>query len=102
MKVIGGALAAFGGIALMFIAYQAGTMKYECVSPANYPMGDGTGRWFYMCAGPEPSASQRVNGFAAARARLSPPPDMPGGRSTMPGFYADTAPSDAILTPRTR
>lgn len=89
MKILGGALATFGGFVLLFLAYQAGTMRYECVSPANYPMGDGTGRWFYLCAGPEPRDSQRVNGFAAARNRLSPPPDMPDRGNTMPGFYAE-------------
>ena len=73
MKFIAAGLAAMGVLALMFMSYNAGALRYECVSPANLPMGDGSGRWFYLCAGPEPVASQKVAGLAAARARLSAP-----------------------------
>lgn len=89
MKILAGALACLCTAVLMVASYNAGTMRYECVSPASYPMGDGSGRWFYFCAGPEPLESQKVAGLAAARARLSAPTqEFPTNGS---GYYAPTA-----------
>lgn len=70
MKTI---LALIGAGFLGFVAYGAGTMRYDCISPAAQPIGDGSGRWFYMCLGPEPRASQKVS-MAEAYRRFGPPP----------------------------
>ena len=43
------------------IAYFVAASRYECFAPGSGPMADGSGRWFYMCAGPEPRPSQRVS-----------------------------------------
>lgn len=74
-------LACFGACVVVFLAYGAGTQKYECVTSATQAMNDGSGRWFYMCTGPEPRAGQYVGdvgirdrfGFPVpAYARVSP------------------------------
>jgi hypothetical protein len=72
MKTI---LALVGAGFIVFMAYGAGTMRYECVSPAAQPIGDGSGRWFYMCLGPEPRDSQKVS-MAEAYRRFGPPPQQ--------------------------
>lgn len=70
MKTI---LALVGAVFLGFLAYQAGAMRYDCVTPAGQPIGDGSGRWFYMCTGPEPREAQKVS-MAEAYRRFGPPP----------------------------
>jgi len=65
-------LAMFGACVIVFVAYRAGTMKYECISPSAAPMADGTGRWFYLCAGPEPRPWQRVSMADAYRQYSEP------------------------------
>lgn len=69
-------LALFGACVLGFLAYSAGTMKYECVTPAHGPIADGSGRWFYMCLGPSPSEGQRAGLGEAARRFGAPTPQM--------------------------